>query len=408
MAAAFNPLLPEHQRDPYPGYRALRAEEPVHWSPLLEGWVLTRHADVAAVLRDPRFKVGRGDGELIRGSPFPMVRPELRPVVDALTHTLLFTDPPVHTRLRALVARAFTARLVDGHGARIQALVDDLLDAIEEQGRLDLVRDLALPLPLTVIAEVLGVPTADRGELNRWSEDVGEPLDPFVSPEAFERAQASALEMYAYFREVFAARRRRPHEDLVSALIAAGDLDEVELFALCALLIGAGHLTTTNFLGNAVHAILAHPDERRRLADDPGLIGSALEECLRYESPVQMTARVAGERVVLGGRTVVAGDFLVLLLGAANRDPAAFPDPDRLDLGRRGHEHLAFSSGIHACLGARLARLEGRVAVATLLRRFPDLELIDGPPAWKPVVVSRGLVTLPLAFTPSARAAARP
>jgi len=409
MPVEFNPLLPEHQRDPHPLYHALRAEDPVHWSPLFQGWVLTRHADVSAVLRDPRFGVERGETDLIRGAPMPEVRPELREVADALKRTLLFVDPPAHTRLRGLVNKAFTPHMVDAYAPRIQAIVDARLDAVAAAGRMDLMRDLANPVPVTVIAEVLGVPAADQGEFLRWSEDIGEPLDPFVTPEAFERAQASAIEMYRYFQGVFAERRRRPRGDLVSALVAAEEqgrvLSESELFAMCALLLGAGHRTTTNFLGNTVSALLRHPGERRRLADAPGLLPTALAESLRWESPVQVTARIARERAALGGKTIGAGDFVILLLGAANRDPAEFRDPDRLDVGRRENRHLAFSAGIHTCLGSRLALLEGEIVLTTLFRRFPDLALEDEAPDWKPAVIARGLATLGLRFAP-ARAAA--
>jgi len=402
MALEYNPLLREHQLDPYPVYRVLRSEDPVHFSELFQGWVLSRHADVAAVLRDPRFSVDRSNAEVIRGTPLPPVREELRDLAEALKRNMLFTDPPDHTRLRTLVAKAFTPRAVEAHRAHIQQIVDAWFDAVAPAGRMDFMRDVADPLPVIVVAEVLGLPPADRRAFKRWAEDIGASLDPWVSPDAFDRAQDSALEMYQYFQTVFAERRAHPHDDLISALVAAeqrGDVrSEYELFANCALILGAGHQTTTNFLGNAVLALAQHPDERRRLTDDPSLIGTAVEEFLRYDSPVQMTARLAKEPYRIDGKVIAENDFVVLLLGAANRDPAEFPAPDRLDVSRRENRHLAFSFGPHACVGALLARLQGSIVITTLLRRFPRFRLEDERPDWKPMVMSRGLNSLSLTW----------
>jgi len=398
MTLEYNPLLREHQLDPYPTYDALRSEDPVHFSELFQGWVLSRHADVAAVLRDPCFSVDRSNAEVIRGTPLPPVRAELRDLADALKRNMLFTDPPEHTRMRALVAKAFTPQKVEEYRLRIQQIVDDLFDAAAQAGRMDFMGDVADSLPVIVVAEVLGLPPDNRQAFKRLGEDIGAALDPLVSPDAFEQAQDSAAEMYQYFRTIFAERRLRPRADLISALLAAeqrGDVrSEYELFANCALLLGAGHQTTTNFLGNAVLALAQHPDERRRLADDPALIATAIEEFLRYDSPVQMTARMAKEPYRINEKDHRHNDFVVLLIGAANRDPAAFLTPHRLDVRRRENRHLAFSFGPHACVGALLARLQGDIVISTLLRRFPHFRAESEAPDWRPMVMSRGLSSL--------------
>jgi cytochrome P450 len=401
VAVDYNPLLPEHQRDPYPFYRALRDEAPVHFHELLQVWILTRHADVAAVLRDPRFSSDRSKIR-IAALRLPAVREDLRGIAGALERTMLFTDPPAHTRLRNLVSKAFTPRVTESYRGRIQEIVDALLDRVEAARRLDVIRDLASPLPLTLIAEILGVSPEHRASFKCWSDDLAVLLDPFVPAPVFERAQESALEMYHYLRAVFAERRRRPQEDLVSHLVLAeekGDLlSESELFAICALVLGGGHETTTNLIGNGVLTLLRHPEERHRLQRDPALMETAVHEFLRFESPVQFTGRTATADCELGGKSIAEGDFVVLGLGAANRDPAEFPHAEELDIGRRDNRHLAFGLGIHSCLGGRLACLEASIAISTLLRRFPDLQPELDQPQWYPAIVSRGLATLPVRF----------
>ncbi len=401
MAVDYNPLLPEHHRDPYPFYRALRAEDPVHFHELLQVWILTRHADVTAVLRDPRFSADRSKIR-IEALRLPPVREELREIAAALERTMLFADPPAHTRLRTLVSKAFTPRVIEEYRGRILEIVEELLERAEPAQRLDVIRELAYPLPVTVIAEILGVPPDDRSAFKRWSDGLAVLLDPFVPADVFERAQESALEMHGYLRAVFAERRRRPQQDLVSRLVLAeerGDLlSESELFAVCALVLGGGHETTTNLIGNGVLALLRHPEERHRLQNDSALIETAVDEFLRYESPTQFTGRTATTDCELGGKRIAKGDFVVLGLGAANRDPLEFPDPERLDVGRRENRHLALGFGIHSCLGGRLACLEAGIAIAALLRRFPDLRPELDEPQWHPAIVSRGLTTLPVSF----------
>jgi len=255
-------------------------------------------------------------------------------------------------------------------------------------------------MPVMVVAELLGLPPSQHRQFKVWSEEIGALLDPFVPHAAIDPAQASARDMFRFFQEVFADRRRRPRDDLIGTLVDAesrGEIrDELELFATCALLLGAGHQTTTNLLGNAVHALLQYPDQRARLATHPDLMATAIEEFLRYESPVQVTARIANADYSLHGKTMARGDFVIVLLGSANRDPAEFVDADRLDVGRRINRHLAFSTGVHACVGALLARLEAETTISTLLRRFPRVSPASEWSDWKPMVISRGLNSLPL------------
>jgi len=394
----WNPFHPDRLRDPYPGYRALQESAPVYRNPWLRVWILSRYADVAAVLKDPSFSVRRLESAAVRRlGAFQKLRPDFR---EMLERNLLMLDPPDHTRLRGLVAKAFTPRVVERLRPGIQALVDGLLDEAERRGEIDLMRDFAYPLPATVIAEMLGVPPTDARRFMRWSNDLAALLDPFNAPGGLEAAQVAFVELSGYFRAVLADRRREPREDLISALATVEErgeaLSEAELVSLCGLILGAGYETTANLIGNAAVALLQHPGERKRLADDPGLISSAVEEFLRYESPVQATDRVATRDFEIRGTRIRRGELVVLFLAAANRDPERFPDPDRLDLGRPDNAHLAFSHGPHFCLGAQLARAEAQIAIGTLVRRFPGFEGPAGPLAWRPSFSLRGPAALPI------------
>jgi cytochrome P450 len=383
-----------------PAFRRLLSEQPVFRHPLFRAWIVAPHALVEGVLRDPRFSVDRVTAALARGfDPFPGVRPDL---VELVRNNLLMLDPPDHTRVRGLVNRAFTPRVVERLAPRIQRVVDEQLDALAASPSVDLIRDFAHPLPATIIAELLGVPAADHPRFRRWADDLSALLDLVSSPVSIAQLEATFGEVREYFEALFAERRRAPREDLVSQLVAAeaaGDrLSAAELLSVTVLLLGAGHETTTNLIGNAVLTLLRHPGERKRFQDDASLAESAVEEFLRFESPVQMTDRVAREELELGGRRVRAGETVALVLGAANRDPAVFAHPDRLDLARAPNRHLAFGSGVHFCPGAALARAEARLALASLLRRFPELRGDPDPPArdWKPSMVLRGLRRLPV------------
>jgi len=386
-------LDPAVLSDPYPLFHRLRTEDPVHWEADLEFWALTRYADAVYALREDSLL-----SSAIHDSPRP------GGVGLSSARWFVFLDPPRHTRLRALVHSAFTPQVVEGLRARIQAIVDELLDRAAEAGRLDLIADLGFPLPAIVIAELLGVPAEDRAQFRAWSADLaaagGLVRMAADGAERLSRARAGGAALNAYFRDIIRERRRAPRDDLVSRLTgvqsAEGTLSEEELVDTCALLLFAGHETTTNLIGNGMLALLRHPDELSRLRADPSLIGSAVEELLRYDSPVQMRVRVARETVEIGGRRIAKGQRVLILVGAANRDPARFPDPDRLDIARPDNRHLAFGHGIHFCTGAPLARLEGAIAIRRLLRRFPRLELTTDQLAWRETLTLRALNALPV------------
>ncbi len=397
----YNPFTPEVHANPYPLYHRLRAEDPIHWSGLLEAWILTRYEDVVFVLTDARFSANRRQARNRFAQMAEQVQQEFGPF--GRTQTMLTSDPPLHTRLRRLVSKAFTARAVESLRPRIQRIVDELLDAVPDRGRLDLIGDLAYPLPVIVIAEMLGVPPEERDQFKRWSTDVVATLGgPFTPPDVLERARRSINELADYFRRVIAERRRQPREDLISGLIAAEEqgqvLDEDELLATCMLLLVAGNETTTNLIGNGMLALLRHPDQLQRLQDDPSLIQPAVEELLRYAGPVHGTGRVVKEELEIGHQTVEEGQVAFALLAAANRDPAQFADPEVLDIARHPNEHVAFGDGIHFCLGAPLARAEAQIAIGTLLGRFPNPRLEVEEPEWGGTFIIRGLKRLPVSF----------
>lgn len=390
----FNPMDPEFVADPYPTYHRLRTEDPVHWSPL-GFWVLTRYEDVLHVLRDPNFAKEAIAAFVAR-----------RLGADATVGigiSMLDRDPPDHTRLRSLVSKAFTPRVVEGLRPRIQQIVDELLDRAEDRGAMDVIEEFAYPIPVIVICEMLGVPVEDHERFRGWSLDLARGLDASLlgpGTDIARRANESRQALSRYFRELIAERRHDPRGDLLSALITAeeaGDkLSENELLATCILLLVAGHETTVNLLGNGTLALLRHPGELRLLRENPALIGSAVEELLRYDGPVQRTARVPTAATTIDGHKIEAGDMVMPFIGAADRDPAHFHDPDRLDLRRTDNRHVAFGLGIHFCLGAPLARLEGQIAINTMLRRFPKLALATDRPEYRQSLTLRGLMALPV------------
>ncbi len=393
----FDPFLPEFNADPYPFYHRLREADPVHQSPL-GFWVLTRYDDCVMVLRDPRF--GRAGFEGLLESVYGNTVEQGR-----LPTSMLFRDPPDHTRLRGLVSRAFTPRVVEGLRPRIQQIVDGLLDRVQGAGRMEVISDLAYPLPVTVISEMLGVPEGDRERIKQWSADIARSLDAIglrTDPEIVDRGRTGRHAIGDYFRSLIPERKKRPRGDLLSLLIEAeeqGDkLSEGELLATCVLLYIAGHETTVNLIGNGLLALLRHPKELERLRDAPSLIQSAVEELLRYDGPVQRTARITNADVELAEHKIPKGSMVVPVIGAANRDPAHFPDPDRLDVSRPDNRHIAFGFGIHFCLGAPLARLEGQITLGTLLHRLPRLALSTERPEWRESQVLRGLKALPVSF----------
>ena len=397
-----SPMLPENRSNPYPIYHFIRGHEPVHHAP--DGsWVLTRYDHSAALLRDPRFSTN--PARLTEGPDASAMGP-IRQVGSSL---MMFLDPPDHTRLRSLVSQAFTPRMVESLRPRIQLLVDELLDAVVEQGEMDVLGDLAYPLPTVVICELLGVPPEDRERFKGWSADSSRLLDGYLDQAALDKGMVAGMYLFQYFTDLVEARRKDPRDDLLSALLAAGSsgdkLTHAELLSTATLLFVAGFETTMNLLGNGTLALLRNPDQLARMRDDPLLVRSGVEEVLRYDSPVHVTARIAKEDVEIGGFTVREGEQAVAILGAANRDPEQFPDPDRLDVARTPNRHLAFGGGPHFCLGAALARLEGQIAFGTMLRRLPDLELVTTEPTYRDHYVIRGLNELRVRFSP--RGAAR-
>jgi cytochrome P450 len=403
----FNPFDPRLRSDPYAVYRQLREEAPVYWSEIMQVWVLTRYNDVLSVLRDQsRFSSDRR----LATNQFVQQLEEFRQASGPVgrTPTMLSLDPPAHTRMRNLVNKAFTPRVVERIRPHIHEIADELIDALPEPGRIDVVTDLAIPLPVIVIAEVLGVPREDRTRFKAWSSDIAGTLaGPFQPQDVLDRAQKSSLELADYFREQIDLRRREPREDLLSALVQAeeqGDLlSEDELLATCVLLLVAGNETTTNLIGNGMLALLQNPDQRRELQADPALIPAAVEEMLRYDGPAQMTSRIATEDMELRGQQVEKGQVLLAILGAANHDPEQFADADSFDVRRQNNRHLAFGYGIHYCIGAPLALAEAQVAFETLLRRFPEPEPSFEEPQWGASFILRGLKSLPITSPVAAR-----
>jgi cytochrome P450 len=389
----------EMRVDPYPFYHRLRSFDPVHWHEPSNAWLVSRYEDVSAAMRDPRMSSERGARLKARAG-----REELGPFYAMRSSAMLNADPPRHNRLRGLVSKAFTPRAVEAMRPAIQQLVDGFLDEAARQGSFDVMRILAYPLPITVIAQMLGVPPEDRERFKQWSDAVAMLAgNEFVGlgPEVFDRAWHSYMELADYFRAIVERVRNNPGANLLSAMAAAeelGDkLNETELYANAILLLNAGHETTTNLIGNGTLALLRHPDQLRKLREDESLAGIAVEELLRYDSPVQFTSRIAREDLELGGKPITQGQVLLLVLGAANRDPAQFPDPDRLDITRPEIRHASFGFGPHYCLGAPLARLEGQIALVTLVRRFPNLRLEGDPPRYRENFNLRGLEALRVA-----------
>ncbi len=399
-APAFNPLDPAFIRDPYPTYRMLRETNPVWRSPL-GAWVLTRYRDIDAVVKDRRF-VHDFEGKISDPGHRRAVMNE--PVTQNLAQSMLVRDPPDHTRLRGLVVRAFTARRVEEMRPRIEALVRDLIDAVEPRGRMDVIGDLSHKLPVIVICDMLGVPEEDRAQFLEGFRISGRTLDPVPMTRAeVEEGNAGVLRSRAYFEGLFERRRSDPGEDLISALMAVRDeedgrLSPDELTANINLLFAAGHETTANLIGNGLLALHRNPDQWARLTRDPSLAAGAVEELLRYDSSVQLTTRKAAEDVEMGDDKVLIrrGEGVICLLGAGNRDPAQYSDPETLDISRQNVRPLSFGGGIHHCLGAQLARIEAEVTFRALAERLPQMRL-ENPddPQWRPTLTLRRLAALP-------------
>lgn len=386
------------RQDPHSIYARLRAEGRVHRmvDPFrrVPIWIVTRYADCVEVLKDPRLVK---DMDKLP----PEVEKRYFPLGDGgqvLRKSMINADPPDHGRLRRRMQRVFSPQGMEALRERVQAIADELLDQAAPRGQMDLIADYAFPLPVTVIAELLGVPSEHRERFRRWSRAI---INVTVDPDDLERGRAAVRELTGYFREVLAERRKDPRGDIASLLGEAEELTPDERLSMCFLLLVAGHETTVNLIGNGMLALFRNPAERRRLEEDPSIVASAVEEMLRFESPAETSSvRFALEDCEIAGTRVPAGEAVCAGILSANRDPAEFPDPDRLDLTRAPNRHIAFGFGIHFCLGAPLSRLEGAVAFPTLLRRLPDLRLAVDPASlrWSDRLLLRGLQSMPVTF----------
>ena len=394
----FQLLDPEVLANPYPLYERLRSEAPVYWDPYLHAWVVTRYADVITVLH--RFSANR--------TPTPeqfaaMGLSELGPLAKVMVKQMLFMDAPDHTRLRGLAATAFTPARVEALRPHIREILSNLLEPLLRAGEMDVIADLAAPLPAIVTAEMMGLPIADANQLKDWSADFAEVLGNFQhNPDRAARTLKCVEDMTSYFRDAVRQIRIEPREGLINALLIAevdGDrLTEEEIIANCIVTMVGGQETTTNLIGNGVLTLLRHPDQLERLRNDLTLIPSAVEELLRYESPSQHTARICREDTELGGKLIRKGQAVIAVMAAGNRDPERFPDPDRLDLTRTDNRHLAFGWASHFCFGAPLARIEGQLVFEALVRRTTNMSVVPGPIVWRDNLGLRGLTSLRVTF----------
>ena len=398
---SFDPRDPVFLANPYPVFSQMRASAPL-WKSPRGRWFLTGYNDTALLLRDRRFGKGYDDPNalMLRFGPTAMQEP----AVVELSHMMLMRDPPDHARLRGLVTNAFTARRIEALRGRVQQLTDQLLDNVADQGQMDAIRDLAFPLPVLVICELLGIPEADRAHFVSRGSSGAALLNPTPPTRAeLDAANAGTQQSARYFEALFEQRRKDPQDDLITQLVQAeesGDrLSTQELRANVNLLFAAGHETTVNLIGNGILSLLRHPAQWRLLHEDPGLIPNAIEEILRYESPVQAVARMVMDPFEWHGVALTRDDMVVSMVGAANRDPAVFANPDAFEITRKDLRPLSFGGGIHFCLGAQLARIEAAVVFETLLRRLPSLRLVaPDQPQWRPSFTLRGLSELPVAW----------
>ena len=389
-------LEPEVLANPYPLLAQLRSEDPVHWDPYLHSWVVTRYTDVVTVLRE--FSASR--------TPTPeqlsaMGLSRLNPLARVMVKQMLFLDPPSHSRIRGLAACAFTPQRVAALKTRIQQLTDSLLDAVEPSGRMDVIADLGEPLPAIITSELLGVSGEHARTLKVWSANFAEMLGNFQhNPDRIPSMLETIENLTTFFQKAVQEQKQNPRPGLIHSLIKAevdGDrLADDEIVANCIITMVGGLETTTNLIGNGILTLLRHPSQMERLRANPDIIAPAIEELLRYESPSQHTARLAPEDVELGGKKIRKRQAVIAVMAAGNRDPERFPDPDRVDLTREDNRHLAFGWAAHFCFGAPLARMEGQIAIGTLLRRFPNLTLEGGPVTWRRNLGLRGLTALPI------------
>ena len=392
----------ENIQHPFPVYRWLRDQAPVYWSESLTAWVVTRYADVVDVFGNPQ--TFSSDRFRRIDERYASQRPAVQAVAEVLGHWLVFRDPPDHDRLRGLLQNSFTPKTLESSRERIERTADALLDRVVPHGTMDFIREVAFPLPATVIAGLMGAPEDDLEAIKAWSDRLASYLGGAVDArDNFTEASAGVAALVRYFDALLRERERRPSDDLMTLMLRAehqGDrLTHDEVVANCVLLLFAGHETTTNLLGNGLFHLLRHPAQAALLRADPSLLHHAVEELLRYDGPVPATVKIATEDRSWHGRTIRRGDMVMPFMASANRDPRQFPDPDTLDVCRAPERHVAFAAGMHFCLGAWLARLEARIVLDTVFRRLPDLELASVEVRWKPMIFLRGLESLPLRWT---------
>lgn len=395
-------LSPERIADPHSYFAILREHDPVHWNEKYRAWFIHRYDDVLDALRDPCFsseRIGAAYDRLTEEQ-----KAERQPTYDILMDWLVFRDPPDHTRLRRLVSRAFTPRAVEAWRGRVIGVVEELIDGLSGRDHFDLIEDFAYPIPAVVIAEMMGVPPDDRDRFKDWSDDVM--ILVFGARGVGDRrarAQQGLIELAAYLGDLVVHYRQHPADNIISNLVevSEGDdsLEDPEIVANCVLFLFGGHETTTNLIGNGIRVLLNHPDQLQRLRDDPSLIKPAVEEILRFDGPSKMEVRTLADKVEMRGKTLPAGDMVYLVQHAANRDPEVFDQPDQFDIARDPNNHIGFGFGLHFCLGASVARLEGTIALEALVRRLPNLELGPEPEVWVPTMLSRGLEHLPVSLS---------
>ena len=391
--------------DPYPTYGRLREEAPVYWSENWSAWVLTRYDDVMQVLRQSERFSSAGRVRYLLDTLPDSARQQVKALERHYDIGLAHSDPPDHTRLRNLLNRVFTPRMVENWRERIETVTNELLDAVEPQGTMDIIHDLAYPLPATIIAEMIGAPNQDIAYFREWAVAINRLFEQGgrMSEQSAKAAQDSLYEMRDYIAELSEIKRQNPSDDILGRLVSAeADEDKLtigELVSTCVTFFVAGHETTTNLIGNGMLALLQHPEQLDKLKNNPELIHSAIEEMLRYNPSVPRGWRITKEDVTLRGQTIKQGSLVFPILSSANRDPLAFPDPDSFDIERNAKRHLAFGYGIHFCLGAPLARLEGAIVINTLLQRFPNIQLASDTVTWRRDIAIRSLDNLPVTLT---------
>lgn len=402
-AFKFNIFDPKFNANPYPTYARLRSEDPVHRYFVGGDWIVTRYADVKAVLKSGCVHTDDKPKSIKQRNQYLQDKEKnLNTLAFTTSRFLFYMNPPDHTRLRALVGKAFSPVVVERMRPHIQVIVDELLDKVRHKGSMDIVADLASPLSVTVISKLLGIPKEAQQQLHEWVKILFRILDPLLSLKEYATMNRATENFHEYLSTLIAERQKTPQEDLISILIAEQEqndrLSQKEILAICTLLFAAGEETTGNTISNGMLALLQHPDQIEQLKREPTKIESAVEEIIRYDSAVQMITRIATDNLKIGEQTIKAGEKIVLCLGAANRDPAQFVNPDELNINREQNHHVAFADGIHYCLGAALARVETQIAINTLLKNFPDLKLASNKLEWQNSIVLRGLKALPVSF----------